>query len=115
VFKYDETGKNIVLAKKGSASWEEIRAELTPTERAFAFARISLGDQRNKFVFFVWCGPKVPPLKKARVVVDKSIVKEVVREFALEVFAVTLEELATETILATLKKASGADYGSSVN
>lgn len=72
-------------------------------------------SSRSKFVFIAFVGESVSPLKKARVSTDKSVVKEVVRDFAVELFANTVEDIAEEDVVAAVKKAMGADYGSSVN
>lgn len=72
-------------------------------------------SSRAKFVFIAFVGESVSPLKKARVSTDKAVVKEVVRDFAIELFANTVEEIPEDVIVSAVKKAMGADYGSSVN
>jgi hypothetical protein len=42
-------------------------------------------------------------------------VKEVVRDFAIEVFATSLDEIKEESIMQKVIKASGANYGNSTN
>jgi len=50
-------------------------------------------------------------LKKARATTDKALVKEIVKEMVLEVFATSPEDLDEEKLMAAVKKAGGADYG----
>eukprot|EP01122_Echinamoeba_exundans_P006045 TRINITY_DN162_c0_g1_i2.p1 TRINITY_DN162_c0_g1~~TRINITY_DN162_c0_g1_i2.p1 ORF type:complete len:153 (-),score=47.02 TRINITY_DN162_c0_g1_i2:229-624(-) len=82
VFKYDDSGKKIVVAGTGSDGYSGLIGHFQPEERAYAFYRVQTGDDlstRAKFVFIAWVGEKVSPLKKARVSTDKAVVKEVVR------------------------------------
>lgn len=68
---------------------------------------------RAKFVLITWVGEKVSPLQKARVSTDKAVLKGVVRDFSVEVFANTLNECDEETIMKAVIKSMGANYGSS--
>ena len=51
-------------------------------DRAFAFARIMMGDElskRAKFVLITWSGANVGGIKRAKMSTDKSLVKNVIR------------------------------------
>ena len=51
-------------------------------DRAFAFARIIMGDElskRAKFVLITWSGANVGGIKRAKMSTDKSLVKNVIR------------------------------------
>jgi hypothetical protein len=118
LFGYDADGRKIVTAQSGSGGVGAFTAHLKPEDRAYGFVRVTTGDSmsaRAKFIFVTWVGEKVPPLKKARVSTDRMFVKETIREFAIEVFANSLDELSEATLMAAVKKAGGADYGSSTN
>lgn len=47
--------------------------------RIYGYVRVETGDElskRAKFVLITWIGPKVSPLKKAKVSTDKAFLKE---------------------------------------
>jgi len=49
-------------------------------QRAFAFIRMTVGDEmsrRPKFVMITWIGPEVGPMKRAKVSTDKAFVKQI--------------------------------------
>jgi hypothetical protein len=114
-FVHDDTGSRISLHKTGSGGLSELQQECLPDNRLFAFLRVSTGDslsKRAKFVFIQWAGSNVPMIKRARLATDRPIVKEVVKEFSVEMAANSQEELSEEKIMATVKKAMGANYDS---
>ena len=50
-------------------------------ERIFAYLRVITGDalsKRAKFAFITWIGPNVGPIKRAKVSIEKSLVKDVI-------------------------------------
>ena len=50
-------------------------------ERSYGFVRLFTGDEmsrRAKFAFITWIGGNVGALKRARVSIDKTLVKEVI-------------------------------------
>lgn len=118
LFSYDVDGRKIHMSHSGTGGVATLAAHLRPEDRAYGFVRVTTGDSmsaRAKFIFITFVGERVPPLKKARVSTDRMVVKDTIREFALEVFANTSEELAESALLAAVRKAGGADYGSSTN
>jgi hypothetical protein len=113
LFKYQDNN-TLSLAGKGSGGLAELVNHFEDGERLYAYLKVKWGDDlstREKFVLITWVGERVPPLKKARVSTDKAFVKEVVKEFAIEVFVTRREELNEEEILKKVKLVSGADYG----
>jgi len=111
--KYDASGNRISVAGTGSDGLHGLANEFAEGERAYGFLRVTSGDElsaRAKFVFITWVSEKVSPLKKARVSTDKAFVKEVVKDFALELHATSPADLHEDDILRQVKKASGADY-----
>lgn len=60
----------------------------TEDERLYAYYRFKTGDDmsvRAKFAFITWIGPKVTPLRKAKVSTDKAFVKQI---FKVSLFVV---------------------------
>lgn len=115
VFVYQDA-KNIVVGAKGEDGFAGALAHFHEDSRAYAFIRVQTGDDlssRAKFVLITWVGEKVSPLQKARVSTDKAVLKGVVRDFSVEVFANTLAECDEETVMKSVNKAMGANYGSS--
>lgn len=88
-------------------------------------------SKRAKFAFITWIGPSVGALKRARVSIDKALVKEVItvlsisslrvkpknswlskrKNFAIEIAASDLTDLQDDKIREQLIKAGGANYG----
>jgi len=83
---------------------------------AYGFLRVTSGDElsrRAKFVFISWVPSDTKVMRKAKISVHKAFVKEVVQDFACEFTAEHPEELAAEVIMSGVRRAGGADYGSS--
>ena len=105
----------IGLQAKGSSEWSEFVSHFKEDQAQFGFVRVTTGDsesKRAKFVFISWVGTAVSPLKRAKVSVHKASVKEVVRDYAVEVYAEQIDELDYDKVLTTVIKAGGANYGS---
>ena len=90
-------------------------------------------SKRAKFAFISWIGSSVGALKRAKVSIDKTLVKEVVtvifffinpkksffsfniwlflKNFAVELAASDINDLDETNIKALLIKAGGANYG----
>lgn len=69
-------------------------------------------SKRAKFVLIVWAGQELSALRRARAATDKVILKEVVKEFSVEMSATSFDDVVEEQILAAVRKSSGADYNS---
>uniref|UniRef100_A0A1I8GAH8 Coactosin-like protein n=1 Tax=Macrostomum lignano TaxID=282301 RepID=A0A1I8GAH8_9PLAT len=85
VLKYNEEG-DIELAAKG-AEFAEFRSQFVDNERTYGFLRQYTGDElskRAKFVFITWIGTGVSPLKRAKTGAEKTMVKEIIKSFAVE-------------------------------
>ncbi|KAJ8302625.1 hypothetical protein KUTeg_019021 [Tegillarca granosa] len=75
---------------------------------------VTTGDElsrRSKFALIAWIGQNVSAIKKARMSTDKAFVKEVIRNFAVELQFNELEELDEDSIKTEVMKAGGANYG----
>jgi len=112
-YKYDDD-KHLVLGGSGSGGLSELVGHFEPDQRSYGYLRVIAGDDlsaRAKFVFIAWVGEKVSPLKKAKVSTDKAFVKEIVKDFALEVHATDHDDLEEARIMKGVVKAGGANYG----
>ncbi|XP_012868163.1 PREDICTED: coactosin-like protein [Dipodomys ordii] len=81
--------------------------------RLFAFVRFTTGDamsKRSKFALITWIGENVSGLQRAKTGTDKTLVKEVVQNFAKEFVISDRKELEEDFIKNELKKAGGANY-----
>jgi hypothetical protein len=114
VFKY-EGKKKIVFAGKGTGDLSELADQFNDNEAAFAFLRVTTGDEeskRAKFVLVSWCGEQVGSLARANMSVHKASVKEICRDFALERHYTDKGEVDAAALLVDVTKAGGAAYGS---
>ncbi|XP_063053749.1 coactosin-like protein [Engraulis encrasicolus] len=109
-FKYE--GSTIVPAGHGT-DYEEFKALCTDDARVFGFVRITTGDamsKRAKFTLITWIGENVSGLQRAKISTDKTLVKDVVQNFAKEFMISERKELEEDYIRDELKKAGGANY-----
>ncbi|XP_067933986.1 coactosin-like protein [Watersipora subatra] len=110
-FAYE--GKELVHDASGS-DFETFRTKFTPEDRGFAYLRVITGDEmskRVKFVLISWCGSEVGGLKRAKLGTDKATLKQVVKNFAIEMLLSEPSELDYESIATEARKAGGANYG----
>ncbi|KAI2653448.1 Coactosin-like protein [Labeo rohita] len=81
--------------------------------RLFGFVRITTGDamsKRAKFTLITWIGENVSGLQRAKISTDKTLVKDIVQNFAKEFMISDPRELEEEYLRTELKKAGGANY-----
>ncbi|CAH2324078.1 coactosin [Pelobates cultripes] len=109
-FKYD--GPTIVPGDQGS-EYEEFVNACSDDIRLYAYIRFTTGDamsKRTKFVLITWIGENVGGLQRAKTGTDKTLVKDVVQNFAKEFVITDHKELEEDYIRNELKKAGGANY-----
>ncbi|XP_069822434.1 coactosin-like protein [Dendropsophus ebraccatus] len=109
-FKYD--GCMIVPGEQGSAYGEFVNT-CSDDIRLYAYVRFTTGDalsKRVKFALITWIGENVSGLQRAKIGTDKTLVKEVIQNFAKELVITDHKDLAEDYIRAELKKAGGANY-----
>jgi len=109
-------GRNIVLESTGS-DYDEFKCKFEEADRLYGFVRVNTGDElskRVKFVLITWVGPTVGALNRAKMSTDKMVVKNVIKNFAIEVLANEMDQLEESSILEDLRKAGGANYGTGV-
>ncbi|GFY44381.1 coactosin-like protein [Trichonephila inaurata madagascariensis] len=68
-------------------------------------------SKRKKFVLLTWVGPSVSTLKRARVSIDKALVKQVIQNFAVELQIESPDEITDEYLRNAVDKVGGANYG----
>ncbi|CAG5123269.1 unnamed protein product [Candidula unifasciata] len=110
------SGTTIELDATG-ADYEEFLSQFTHDERKFGYVRVLMGDEmskRSKFVFITWVGRDVSAMQKAKLSVDKSVVKNVIKNFAVEILAEDPSDISLEAVKEKLRKAGGANYGTGV-
>uniref|UniRef100_A0A670IZ36 Coactosin-like protein n=1 Tax=Podarcis muralis TaxID=64176 RepID=A0A670IZ36_PODMU len=104
-FKYE--GSTIVPGHHG-ADYEEFIRQCTDDIRLFGFVRFTTGDamsKRVKFALITWIGESVSGLQRAKTGTDKTLVKEVVQNFAKEFVISDHKELDEDYIKSELKNA----------
>eukprot|EP01099_Mayorella_cantabrigiensis_P005927 TRINITY_DN484_c0_g1_i1.p1 TRINITY_DN484_c0_g1~~TRINITY_DN484_c0_g1_i1.p1 ORF type:complete len:146 (-),score=49.36 TRINITY_DN484_c0_g1_i1:98-535(-) len=114
LFGYDDSGKKLQVTATGSGNISELVGHLRDDAVQYGFIAVITGDSesvRKKFVFLSWGGPSASVMKKAKISVHKADVKKVVRDFAVEVHGTEKADFDEQVILATVRKAGGADYG----
>ncbi|KAG3256755.1 coactosin like F-actin binding protein 1 [Ictidomys tridecemlineatus] len=103
-FKYE--GSTIVPGEQG-AEYQHFIQQCTDDVRLFAFVRFTTGDalsKRSKFALITWIGENVSGLQRAKTGTDKTLVKEVVQNFAKEFVISDRKELEEDFIKGELKK-----------
>ncbi|KAM4720738.1 coactosin-like protein [Rhinophrynus dorsalis] len=109
-FIYD--GPTIVPGEQGSA-YQEFVNTCKDDIRLYGYIRFTTGDamsKRIKFVLITWIGENVGGLQRAKTGTDKTLVKDVVQNFAKELVITDHKDLDEDYIRNELKKAGGANY-----
>lgn len=109
-------GHRIVLQSTG-VDYEEFKASFNDDERLYGFIRVDTGDElskRVKFVLVTWVGVNVGALKRAKMSIDKAVVKTAIPNFAVEVLVTDHDQLEKSSIVEEVRKAGGANYGTGV-
>lgn len=114
LLSYDEN--RIILSATGT-DYDDFKSRFTDDDRLFGFVRVVTGDElskRVKFALITWIGSNVSSLKRAKVSTDKTFVKAVLVNYALEIQTSDLAELELNYVRQALQKAGGANYGTGV-
>ncbi|XP_030587242.1 coactosin-like protein [Archocentrus centrarchus] len=110
VFKYEN---NIIVPGGQGTDYEDFKRLCTDDARLFGFVRITTGDamsKRAKFTLITWIGENISGLQRAKISTDKTLVKDIVQNFAKEFMISDPRELEEDYIRTELKKAGGANY-----
>ena len=103
----------VTAGASGNGGFDELAAHFKDNEVAYGYYRTTTGDnesKRAKFVFVAWAPDAAPVMRKAKLSVHKANVKEVFREFAIELLASDRVDLDPERVQAAVVKAGGANY-----
>ncbi|KAJ3019182.1 hypothetical protein HKX48_002316 [Thoreauomyces humboldtii] len=114
VLNYPTDKDTIALGGKGEGGLAEFTEQLKEDQAAFGYLRIVVGNdelsQRAKFVLVSWCGKEVKVMRKAKLSVHISDVKNVLKAFAIEIAASSKEDIREADVKNLLRKAGGANY-----
>eukprot|EP01115_Flamella_aegyptia_P002267 TRINITY_DN136286_c0_g1_i1.p1 TRINITY_DN136286_c0_g1~~TRINITY_DN136286_c0_g1_i1.p1 ORF type:complete len:143 (-),score=56.75 TRINITY_DN136286_c0_g1_i1:105-533(-) len=113
VFLQYEGNSTIGVGGSGSGGISELAANFSDDMCGYGYVRFTTGDsesKRAKFVFVAWTGDNARVMQKAKMSVHKANVKDVFREFAVEILASDPEDLDAENVKNTVIKAGGANY-----
>lgn len=98
----------------GTEGLSEFIKQLKPEVAGWGYLRINMSNdeysQRIKFVLVPWCGDKVGVMRKAKLSIQISDVKVVLRSFHIEVPASQTQDLNENEVLTRLRRAGGANY-----
>lgn len=79
----DDKTDTLKLAGSGSGGLAELTKALSQKEASFGYLRVTIGNdelsRRAKFVLISWCGNQVKVMRKAKLSVHNSEVKEVIK------------------------------------
>jgi len=111
LFTYSSSQNNtIILVGSGQGGLEELKTHLTPDNICYGLVRVEERiDESNtvKFVFVIWCGEKVPFMKKAKMTTHKGSIVSLMGQYHIDIHASSLEELTDESISRKVKDAAG--------
>ncbi|KAJ3597028.1 hypothetical protein NHX12_003428 [Muraenolepis orangiensis] len=102
----------IVSGGQGT-DYEEFKSQCKDDNRLYGFVRITTGDamsKRAKFTLITWIGKNISGLQLAKISTDKTLVKDIVQNFAKEFMISDARELEEDYIRTELIKAGGANY-----
>jgi hypothetical protein len=111
LFSYADSQKNTLnLTGTGSGGVEELRPHLDMAKVSYGLVRVT--DQIDnsttvKFVFIVWCGEKVPFVKKAQITTHKGSISTLVGQYHNDIYASNPSELTEQDIINKVRAASG--------
>jgi len=102
------------LTETGEGGLNELKEKFMEGKASFGYVRVDYANdkesQRSKFVFVIWIGDGVKVMRKAKLSVHTADVKQVLRQFSIEVAASSKEDLEESPIVTRLRKAGGASY-----
>ena len=114
IFDVEPSPLKLVVATSGKGGLAEVKEHLNPEKLQFAYYRTIAGDEeskRVKFIFISWAGDHIKsPKLRAKMSILKMEVKQVIKNFHIEIHATDVGDLDEEDINKMIKKAMGADY-----
>eukprot|EP00835_Amoeboradix_gromovi_P003018 NODE_186_length_15678_cov_0.309262.p6 type:complete len:148 gc:universal NODE_186_length_15678_cov_0.309262:1456-1899(+) len=111
---YKEPADVLEIRGSGNGGFQEFLKQLKPEECGYGYVRINIGNDelstRCKFILVSWVGSNAKIMRKAKISVQLSEVKSVIKVYACEFAANTLNDLKQEEVLLKVQKAMGANY-----
>ncbi|KAI8365595.1 hypothetical protein BD560DRAFT_354540 [Blakeslea trispora] len=102
------------VAGTGSGGLSEFVDNLKADVAGWGYVRMNMSNdeysQRVKFVLVPWCGDSVGIMRKAKLSIQIADVKNVLRNFHIEVPASHKQDLTENEIMTRLRRAGGANY-----
>ncbi|CAO3652506.1 unnamed protein product [Cunninghamella blakesleeana] len=102
------------VSGSGTGGLEEFKGHLKFDVAGWGYVRLNFSNDeyslRVKFILVNWCGESVGVMRKAKLGVQISSVKSVIRSFHGEVPANTLADLNEKEIMTELRRNAGANY-----
>ncbi|KAH8925335.1 actin depolymerizing protein, partial [Atractiella rhizophila] len=96
----------------GEGGLEEFKSKLDDSKGSYGYCRIEYANdeesKRSKFILVTWIGSNVKVMRKARMGVHISDVKQTLRQYSLDVAASSADDLQEDPIVVRLRKAGGA-------
>eukprot|EP01120_Amphizonella_sp_Union-15-10_P007105 TRINITY_DN2365_c0_g1_i1.p1 TRINITY_DN2365_c0_g1~~TRINITY_DN2365_c0_g1_i1.p1 ORF type:complete len:153 (-),score=31.79 TRINITY_DN2365_c0_g1_i1:89-511(-) len=96
----------------GSGGAEELSSHFKNNAVQYGYVKITYskasegdaGGKRTKFAFIAWGGPSASVLQKAKMSVHKASVKEIIKDFALEIQTSDPEDIRPDAIRHAIEK-----------
>ncbi|KAG0166527.1 hypothetical protein DFQ28_010137 [Apophysomyces sp. BC1034] len=102
------------VAGSGNGGLSEFIQQLKPEVAGWGYVRMNMSNdeysQRVKFVMVPWCGESVGVMRKAKLSIQIADVKNVLRNYHIEVPASSTQDLDEKELMTLLKRAGGANY-----
>ncbi|KAK6622555.1 hypothetical protein RUM44_002367 [Polyplax serrata] len=113
-FTYSDA--TITVAAKGK-EFDEFKQQFEDSERCYGYMRFRTGDEmskRTKFILITWIGKDVGVMQRAKVTNDKSLMKQVITNYAAEFQLECISEIDENYFKDELHKIGGTKYGTGV-
>jgi len=101
-------------AAKARGGLSEFVEQLQDDAAGWGYVRLNMSNdqysQRVKFVLVSWCGAEVKPMRRAKLSIQISDVKQVLRSFHIEIATSDRDDLDEAKVLLRLRQVGGANY-----
>jgi hypothetical protein len=104
-----ENNKKITLLGSGSGGADELAGHLKDDAVNFGYVRVTNKDDettRSKFVFVTWLGESAPVMRKGNMSVHVANVKQVIKDYSLDLKFSDRADVNENSIVAAVKKAN---------
>ncbi|OLL25022.1 Coactosin [Neolecta irregularis DAH-3] len=114
----DSKSNSLALTATGSGGLQELKGNLDIADAQFGYIRMTYANdihsRRIKFALITWIGEQCKVMRKARMSIHAADVKNVIRNYSIEVSATHLEDLIEDDIVSRMRIAGGANYDAQV-